>query len=314
MLGDMSRVRMLSSGVRPRTHAGLVLALSYIAQPFKYRGVQRLSWEFSRFFSHDDAVTVQISDDTRLIVQLDDGYWTSLLNRNYTYEAEIAALLHRMLTPDTYFLDCGANIGYWTMLCRNRARAVAAVEASPTTYRHLEANAKLNNADVSLIHAALWHTDGETLTILEHAQQHAGATVRGDNAHAKEDGWHPANVTSITLRSLIEEHCPDPSAPIIIKLDVEGAEIPAIEGAGDTLRKRNVIVVYEDHGSDPRCEVTRHLQRLGMVTADLVTGMRLTVEEIADQKIQKWRGYNYLAYYPEAIERWPSNEAPARAL
>lgn len=295
----MSRVKMRSSGVKPRIHAGLVWGLAHLAKPFGYRGVQRLTWESARFFSPDDAVTVQISEDTRLIVQLSDGYWTKLLDDTYTYEDEVAALLDRLLTPETYFLDCGANIGYWTMLCRNRARAVAAVEASPTTYRRLKANAELNNADATLIHAALWRTDGEILTILEHDQQHAGATVRGNDTLAPENGWHPASVTSISLRSIIEAHCPDPSAPIIIKLDVEGAEIPAIDGAGDLLRERNVVVVYEDHGSDPSCEVTRHLQQLGMVTADLASGTRLTVEDIAGQKTQKWRGYNYLAYHPQ---------------
>lgn len=146
--------------------------------------------------------------------------------------------------------------------------------------------------------AALWSEDGEQLSVLQEAHQHAGAFVTPKLPvlrPAKEST--AALVRSVTLRTLIEEHCLDVDLQIIIKLDVEGAEIPALRGGRDLLRRRRVLIAYEDHGGDPTCKVSRHLQSQGMVIADLATGQQLSIDEIAARKTSAWKGYNFLAYF-----------------
>ena len=246
----------------------------------------------------DDRVVVTVSPDTRLIVPLGDGYWTKLLNKHYVYEPEMAIFLDKYVNSDSYFLDCGANIGYWTLLYRNRARKVVALEANPLTFARLEDNISLNHAQVTPVHAALWSEDGQQLSVRQEARQHAGAFVSPELLTlrpAKEN--LTALVRSVTLQTLIEEHCSDVDLQVIIKLDVEGAEIPALRGGRDLLRRRRVLIAYEDHGDDPTCKVSRHLQAQGMVTADLVTGLPLSIDEIAARKTSAWKGYNFLAYF-----------------
>ena len=84
---------------------------------------------------------------------------------------------------------------------------------------------------------------------------------------------------------------------MVVKLDVEGAEIPAFEGAGDVLAQRRVTVVYEDHGADATHKVTRHVLDLGMGVFDPTTGAPLTIEGVAARKTDTVHGFNFLARY-----------------
>jgi FkbM family methyltransferase len=253
----------------------------------------------ARYFSPADVLSVAIARDTRLLVHLYDGYWAKLLNRHFEYEPEISTMLRKLLTPQTYFIDGGANIGYWSMLMRHRAKRVIAIEASPDTFERLRENAAHNSADVDLIAAALWSEDGMPLAMARHHFEHAGATVCSRVDRADAGGWTTVEVPSITLATVLERYCPDESAPVIVKLDVEGAEIAAVEGSKDVLRRRRAVLLFEDHGSDPDCKVTRHLLNLGMVVTDAEGGRALSVDEVAAQKKQEWRGYNFVALWPE---------------
>ena len=296
------RIKLVTPGVRPALHAAIIVVLAHIARPVHYRGVQRLTWTAARFFSAGDQVSVSVAEDTRLLIPLYDGYWAKLLNRHYRYEPEITTMLARLLTPESYFVDCGANIGYWSMVSRNRCRRVVAVEASPDTYDRLLANVALNDADIDLVSAALWSEDGKPLTMTRHHLQHAGSTVSNGQGRAGAGGWDTVEVSSLTLESILDRYCPDHAAPVVVKLDVEGAEVPAVEGSKDALRRRGAVLIYEDHGNDPECKVTRHLLGLGMVVTDAVSGRAFTVDDVAAQKTQSWRGYNFVAVWPEQRE------------
>jgi len=45
----------------------------------------------------------------------------------------------------------------------------------------------------------------------------------------------------------------------VIKLDVEDAEIQALQGARCVLSSREVVVLYEDHGQGPSCHISKFL-------------------------------------------------------
>ena len=88
-------------------------------------------------------------------MRLRDGYWTKLL-LGQTYEPEFADLLARELVPDVAFLDCGANIGYWSVLASTRWGAgVVAVEAAGDAYQQLVRNNILNGSRFTPLHGAV---------------------------------------------------------------------------------------------------------------------------------------------------------------
>lgn len=287
-------------GAAARLQAAAVQLLARSARPVGHRGVQRLTWMLSKHFDRNNRVTVRLGEDSRLHVYLDDGYWTKLLDPGFAYEPEIGDMLDRVLTPEALFLDCGANIGFWSVLTRHRARRVVAVEASPETFHRLTDNIALNGGGISAVHAALWRQDDSSLSIVGHHLCHAAASVCERDADAGRDGWRSFDVSSVTVDTLVRRHCAGLTGPVVVKLDVEGAEIPAVEGAKETLAERDVVFLFEDHGSDPTCKVSRHFLDMGMTVMSPGRRRPLTIREIAAVKVDPTRGYNFAACRPDA--------------
>jgi FkbM family methyltransferase len=272
--------------------------LARLARPVHYRGVQRLTWTLGRVFDPDNHVTVVWNADRRLRIHLDDGYWAPLLDPRYRFEPELDDLLRRVLSRRAYLVDCGANIGYWSVRVRPRVRAVVAVEPYPETFARLQANARANGPGITCVQAAVWRTDGETLSVVGHHLRHAGASVVNRRERAGTGGYVAADVPSVTVDRLVAEHCPDPSAPIVLKLDVEGAEVAALEGARTTLAERDVLVVYEDHGQDAAAEASAFAESIGLrLFLPRAEGPARPVRlaDVRAMKTDRRRGYNLVA-------------------
>src|SRR5438128_1874466 len=84
------------------------------------------------------------SSGTKLKIGLYDAYWLALLMRDPAYEPETARMLDLVLDADTLFVDCGANIGWWSAIAARRIGApgrVIAIEASKSVFVRLTENA-----------------------------------------------------------------------------------------------------------------------------------------------------------------------------
>jgi FkbM family methyltransferase len=138
-------------------------------------------------------------------------------------------------------VDCGANIGYYSIL---GARAVGcggmviSVEAMPDTAAQLRDNIRLN--------------DIETVTIVRQAIQDDAAVesvefrVKGGQYGAasylsQSDSKRAERVT--VAATTIDQICDSNAHIRLIKLDLEGAELAALSGATKTLRKTDFVVV-----------------------------------------------------------------------
>ncbi|MGA7624820.1 MAG: FkbM family methyltransferase [Candidatus Acidiferrales bacterium] len=64
---------------------------------------------------------------------------------------------------------------------------------------------------------------------------------------------------SITIDSLCLSYVKDTSAKVVIKLDVEGAELPALVGAKRLLQERETLVVYEENLEDPESKASDYV-------------------------------------------------------
>src|SRR5438046_4684967 len=87
---------------------------------------------------------VHFADGSRLYFRLDDVYWNAFIREpDIEYEPEIGKFLMRLKDVDYVFFDCGANIGYWSVLVTSemlgRKRAIA-VEPSRETIASLQHN------------------------------------------------------------------------------------------------------------------------------------------------------------------------------
>lgn len=184
------------------------------------------------------------------------------------------------------FLDCGANFGYWSARVETGefgAHEVVAVEASESTCSLLERNL---GGRGRVIHAAVSDQVGEVS--FDDSQPHQARQISAVGM---------VTVPATTIDCLVGQ-----ATRVLVKLDVEGAEPAALQGAAKTLARADVAILYEDHGSDADCRATQ-----AMLKADLpiyeVTGSGIVcqlagVRDVRQRKTNPSVGYNYVAVTP----------------
>ena len=118
-------------GARARRLFALLRLYAWLSRG---RGLQRFAWELGRLAGTDASALVAV-DGVRLRVCLSDGYWVHLLFFAGRYEPEIEAALVHVMRPRMPFIDCGANIGYWSLQAavRHHARVIA-IEPAATSF------------------------------------------------------------------------------------------------------------------------------------------------------------------------------------
>ncbi|MBR1269809.1 FkbM family methyltransferase [Bradyrhizobium sp. AUGA SZCCT0222] len=252
---------------------------------------------------------VHFADGSRMFFRLDDAYWNSFIRQPDTeYEPEIGKFLLRLKDVDYVFFDCGANIGYWSVLVTSemlgRKRAVA-VEASRETLAILQQNCIANDRRFAVYCRALCETDGQKLLFFTNGPHAARHIVEPQSSNST----HLEAVISTSVDALARQLQLTDSDRIIVKLDVEGAEISALKGAHRAL-KRDTLVIFEDHGQDRSHATTRFvLDELGFpvfsITAD---GAITEIKELValDRlKADPKRGYNFVTCPPgSGFHRW----------
>jgi hypothetical protein len=107
-------------------------------------------------------------------------------------------------------------------------------------------------------------------------------------------------VTSLRLDDLESAAGLEFADHIVLKLDIEGAETFALDGAAALLGGRDVLVIYEDHGKDIDSAATKYLlDVLGYNVHYIAPGAlprRVYVaQEASALKYNPCRGYNFFA-------------------
>ena len=157
-------------------------------------------------------------------------------------------------------LDVGAHVGAVSVYLARKFAHVVALEAVPTTFEFLRRNtADLEN--VTVLNVAAGPSEGEVY--LSHYPHH------GQLSHVAPDREVPKThrVGPIPVRPIDSLHLGELS---FIKIDVEGFELPVLEGARQSIEEFRPLVLVEQNGNEelhfgrPRNEASAFLERLGM--------------------------------------------------
>lgn len=152
-------------------------------------------------------------------------------------------LKFRATSASPRILDCGANIGAASLFYKREypGARITAYEADPVlcamTKRNLERNGA---ADVEVVHAALWTSNGEVTFRAEGSDSGMIDGLAGI-VDAKA-----VTVPSLRMRDVLERDRID-----MLKLDIEGAECAVLEDCEPALDRVNAIVM-DLHEFDPR--------------------------------------------------------------
>ena len=145
------------------------------------------------------------------------------------FELDTYRTLARLVRPGHHVVDCGANVGYFTLQAARLAGPIGRVDAfepDPLNRQRLEQNLAANAmADRVKVHAVAL-SDEDAWATLYHPTE--GARNHGESSLFAPEGDQPADAFSVPTARLdaVLDRTPD-----VIKMDIEGAELAALRGA-----------------------------------------------------------------------------------
>ncbi len=173
------------------------------------------------------------------------------------YGREQELIPHLKFFKGETFLDVGANVGYHTLksaTAYGKDIKVIAIEAHPETYKALCRNIACNGfKNIIAINKAVSDKKGiitlyDDIDIDGYLNSGHATLLLEQKSNFKSSKL--SNVLSDTLDNILKEH--NISSVDVLKMDIEGAEIQALGGSMNTLKKlRKIIVEIHDNNSEP---------------------------------------------------------------
>lgn len=179
--------------------------------------------------------------------------------------------LQRLVHPGDVVYDVGANIGIYSRFIVQEfgAAKVYAFEPSssnfPRLVRNLEIGERSNRSEA--LQLAIGDEDGVVDFQADDMSALTGAldAVNHGTAARNRVQYHlppiVEKVTAARLDTVIRE--PGITPPDVVKLDIEGAEALALQGANNLLERRKPRLVIELHGGAVGAEVIEILWKYG---------------------------------------------------
>lgn len=152
-----------------------------------------------------------------------------------TWEPAITELVGGLLHPGDSFIDVGAHVGYFSLLAGQRIGRegyLRAFEASPTVFATLQANLSRNGIDPNRAENVAIVDGHDWVGTKPATWQHAGSITI--DLPGSEEPLGERWVVGRSLASVLVEL--PPQRPLLVKLDIDGAEFAAREGIAELLR------------------------------------------------------------------------------
>lgn len=181
---------------------------------------------------------------SKMILAINDpGVSKDLIIRGRRERLE-TRMMQQTLKSGMTVIDIGANIGYYALM---EAKAVTesghvyAIEPEPRNFELLCKNVKLNNyRHIDIFQVGISDETGfANLYVSEHSNLHN--LLRPLKASNKDS---VIKIKTYRLDDFISEHNIMPSNINIIRMDIEGHEVKALEGMINTLRETKMINLF----------------------------------------------------------------------
>ena len=140
------------------------------------------------------------------------------------------------------FLDCGCNYGFYSFFAASLSEQniIFSIEASYNTYNELIKNLKINHfTNINIFNNAISNTDSENISLNESEND-----WESSQSHKNFKLSKTSIIKSIKIDTLLKSY-DFINYKSIIKLDIEGNEINAIDGALEFIKKASPLIIIE---------------------------------------------------------------------
>lgn len=165
-----------------------------------------------------------------------------------TIEPLVQQIFATHIRPGAVVYDIGANIGFFTLAAARLTGPhgrVYAFEPAMSTADRLAANVALNDlVHVEVLRVGVGRNAGRALLVKTDISQTASLYAAGAES---VDAADEVAVAVVALDDLVRDGCLAP--PAFVKMDIEGAEVEALEGMRGLLAKHRPVMLCEVHGT-----------------------------------------------------------------
>ncbi len=157
------------------------------------------------------------------------------------YDYPVTKLIETLIGPGMVFFDIGANAGFFSLLAAKKCQHVYAFEPLPSNLQRMRRNLEINGLrNVSVVANAVGDREA-TATLYVPESSNSGLASLTPMAGAKS-----LEVPVITLDGFLRQH--GIGRVDLIKMDIEGAEVMALEGGKELLSRPDAPdVIFEAH-------------------------------------------------------------------
>lgn len=270
--------------------------------------VQVAEWMRKIYIPNQKTILIQDFDQNlKFYCQLDD-YISSQIFWMGIYSYHQLNFLQNILRRDMVFLDIGANQGEFTFFAAKRLTlgSVIAFEPVNELLNQLEKNIKINSLDnILLVPKGLSNQVSKIPIYKNQELKQYGLRNEGvATLYPQENFTKAEEVELTTLDIFISEH-PEIKRIDLIKIDIEGAELFALQGARKTINKFRPIILMEVNietikaaGYTPK-ELLDYMEELGYRYELIFRHSRLARGgQTRPISLEKLSGIDDLVFYP----------------
>jgi FkbM family methyltransferase len=181
---------------------------------------------------------------------------------NGTYELDVANCIDRLVQPDWVCYDLGASTGYFSLLMAKKARRVYAFEPTPHCAEWIRVYADANRFDNIEIVPSVISDSEKMVTFAMTGTGYGSQVVDPETTDAR---WQRIELRSLTLDQFVVDH----TEPDFLKIDIEGQEGRALEGAAALLERKRPVICCEIHDLENAAQVGKVLGALGYTITTL---------------------------------------------
>ena len=220
--------------------------ISLISRKIAFKGIRFCIRKFMKLIIGNNHIIIEtsIENDIKMALDIHDTIQFDLFFFGQRDTDEIA-YLRSNLKEGHVFIDIGANIGYYTLVaskCVGNSGKVIAFEANPNNITMLKKNIQLNNCDNVIINnSAVSDINSKVkLSLPIRTDQSGWATLSKKGEYEK---WPKVEVPATSIDYYLKKE--NINHVDLIKMDIEGAEVKALNGMENILSSDNPVIISE---------------------------------------------------------------------